>query len=147
MDSKARTLVISVIIAAILLVLGAFVFGHTLGIITVFLSILIVGLASGNMMDTPCQTSGKKYYSSQTSGIEHHRKVVVFGNIPGGNFLPKARLSISIAILLLHADAISATATCRAATSPPRPAKAASAWADSSRGAVRRAAGHQYSSI
>ena len=60
MDSKTRTLILSVIVAAILLLLGGFVFGHTLGIITVFLSILIVGLASGNMMDTPCQTSGKK---------------------------------------------------------------------------------------
>ena len=60
MDSKTRTLVISVIIAVILWLLGGFVVGHTLGIIFVALSILVVGLAAGNMMDTSCTTSGKK---------------------------------------------------------------------------------------
>jgi hypothetical protein len=39
--------------AVILWLLGGFVFGHVLGIICVFLSIVIVGLATGNMMDTP----------------------------------------------------------------------------------------------
>jgi hypothetical protein len=60
MDPKTRTLVISVIIAVILWLLGGFVVGHTLGIIFVALSILVVGLAAGNMMDTPGTTSGKK---------------------------------------------------------------------------------------
>ncbi len=60
MDSKTRTLVISIIIAVILWLLGGFVFNHTLGIICVFLSIVVVGWASGNMMDTPCPTSDKK---------------------------------------------------------------------------------------
>jgi hypothetical protein len=53
-------LVLSVIIAMILWLLGGFVFGHTLGIICVFLSIVIVGLATGNMMNTPGPTSDKK---------------------------------------------------------------------------------------
>ncbi|HSM98907.1 MAG TPA: hypothetical protein VLS47_07815 [Gallionella sp.] len=60
MDSKTRNLVISVIVAVILWLLGGFVVGHTLGIIFVALSILVVGLAAGSMMDTPCTTSGKK---------------------------------------------------------------------------------------
>ncbi|MEO8343222.1 MAG: hypothetical protein ABI536_05330 [Gallionella sp.] len=60
MDSKTRTLIVSVIIAAILFFLGGFVFGHALAIICVFLSIVIVGLAGGSMMDTPCPSSSKK---------------------------------------------------------------------------------------
>jgi hypothetical protein len=59
MDSQTRTLIVSVIIAGILLLLGGFIFDHTWGIISVFLSIVIVGLAVGNMMDTPCETSSK----------------------------------------------------------------------------------------
>jgi hypothetical protein len=59
MDSKARYLILSVFVAVILLFLGGFVFGHVLGIITTFLSILIVGLAAGNMMDTPSQATDK----------------------------------------------------------------------------------------
>ncbi len=60
MDSKTRTLILSIMMAVVLWLLGGFVFGHALGIVCVFLSIVIVGLASGNMMDTPCPTSGKK---------------------------------------------------------------------------------------
>jgi len=60
MDSKTRLLILSVIMAVILWLLGGFVFGHTLGIICVFLSIVVVGLAAGNMMDTPEPTSGGK---------------------------------------------------------------------------------------
>lgn len=60
MDSKTLTLVISVVIAVILWLLGGFVFGHTLGIICVFLSIVIVGLATGNMMNTPSPTAEKR---------------------------------------------------------------------------------------
>jgi hypothetical protein len=60
MDSQTRTLIVSVIIAVILMLLGGFIFDHTWGIISVFLSIVIVGLAVGNMMDTPCETSNKR---------------------------------------------------------------------------------------
>jgi hypothetical protein len=60
MDSKTRLLVISIIIAVILWLLGGFVFGHALGITCVFLSIVVVGLAAGNMMDTPSPTPDKK---------------------------------------------------------------------------------------
>jgi hypothetical protein len=60
MDSKIRLLILSVIIAVILWLLGGFVFGHALGIVCVFLSIAVVGLATGNLMNTPEPTSGKK---------------------------------------------------------------------------------------
>jgi hypothetical protein len=60
MDSKVSLLVISIIIAVILWLLGGFVFGHALGIACVFLSIVVVGLATGHLMDTPCPTSEKK---------------------------------------------------------------------------------------
>lgn len=60
MDSKVRLLILSVIIAVILWLLGGFVFGHTLGIICVFVSIALVGLAAGNLMNTPEPTHGDK---------------------------------------------------------------------------------------
>jgi hypothetical protein len=60
MDSKTRLLILSVIMAAILWLLGGFVFGHTLGIICVFLSIVVVGMAAGNFMNTPEPTHGDK---------------------------------------------------------------------------------------
>jgi hypothetical protein len=53
MDPKTRTLVLSVFIAVILWLLGGFVFDHTLGMVCVFLSIVVVGLAAGNIMNTP----------------------------------------------------------------------------------------------
>lgn len=53
MDSKIRNLVLSVVVAVILWLLGGFVFNHTLGIACVFLSIVVVGLATGSLMDTP----------------------------------------------------------------------------------------------
>lgn len=60
MDTKIRTLILSVAVAIVLWVLGGFVVGHTLGIICVFLSIVVVGLAAGNLMDTPEPTHGDK---------------------------------------------------------------------------------------
>ena len=53
MDSKTRTLVLSVIVASIWWLLGGFVFNHAIGMICVFVGITIVGLATGNIMDTP----------------------------------------------------------------------------------------------
>ncbi len=53
MDSKVRLLVLSVLVAAVLWLLGGFVFGHALGIVCIFLSIAVVGWAAGNLMDTP----------------------------------------------------------------------------------------------
>lgn len=62
MESKTRTLLLSVAISVVLWLLGGFVFNHTLGIICVFASIVIVGMAAGNMMNTPEpeQTLGSK---------------------------------------------------------------------------------------
>ena len=53
MDSKTRTLVLSVAVSVVLWLMGGFVFNHTLGIICVFVSIALIGLAAGNMMNTP----------------------------------------------------------------------------------------------
>ncbi len=60
MDSKIRTLVLSVIVASILWLLGGFVFNHALGMVCVFVGITIVGLATGNVMDTPEPTQDSK---------------------------------------------------------------------------------------
>jgi len=60
MDSKVRLLVLSVIISVVLWLLGGFVFGHALGIVCVFLSIALVGLAAGNLMNTPDPSSENK---------------------------------------------------------------------------------------
>jgi hypothetical protein len=53
MDSKVRLLVLAVFIAVVLWLLGGFVFGHALGIVCVFTSIVVVGWAAGNLMNTP----------------------------------------------------------------------------------------------
>lgn len=53
MDSKVRLLVLAVFTAVVLWLLGGFVFGHALGIVCVFLSIIVVGMAAGNLMNTP----------------------------------------------------------------------------------------------
>jgi O-antigen ligase len=53
MDSKIRTLILAVIAAAILWLLGGFVFGKAVGMICVIIGIAIVGLAAGNIMNSP----------------------------------------------------------------------------------------------
>ena len=53
MDSKMRTLVMAIIGAIILWVVGGFVFGQAVGMICVVIGIAIVGLAAGNVMDSP----------------------------------------------------------------------------------------------
>jgi len=53
MDSKTRTLILTVVISVVLWLLGGFVLSHTLGIICVFVSITIIGLAAGDLMNTP----------------------------------------------------------------------------------------------
>jgi hypothetical protein len=53
MDSKTRTLILSIIVATVLWLLGGFVFNHALGMVCVFIGITIVGLATGSIMDTP----------------------------------------------------------------------------------------------
>jgi O-antigen ligase len=53
MNSKIRTLVLAVIAAAILWLLGGFVFGKVVGMIFVIIGITLVGLAAGNIMNSP----------------------------------------------------------------------------------------------
>lgn len=65
MDPKIRLLVVSVIISVILWLVGGFAFGHsqaahTFGIISVFVSICLVGYAAGNLMNTPELPHGGK---------------------------------------------------------------------------------------
>ncbi len=53
MNSKIRTLILAIIVSAALWLLGGFVVGHTLGMIFVVISITLVGLAAGNIMNSP----------------------------------------------------------------------------------------------
>lgn len=53
MDSQTRTLVLAVATAIIFWVLCALVVNNVVGIILVMLGIVIVGLAGGNIMNTP----------------------------------------------------------------------------------------------
>lgn len=53
MDAKVRTLVLSVIVAAVLWFIGGFVVNNIIGIVLVMIGITIVGLAVGNLMNSP----------------------------------------------------------------------------------------------
>lgn len=53
MNSKTRTLVIAVIASVILWLLGGFVFGKSIGMMFVVIGITLVGLAAGNIMNSP----------------------------------------------------------------------------------------------
>jgi len=53
MNSKTRTLVIAVIASVILWLLGGFVFGKSIGMMFVIVGITLVGLAAGNIMNSP----------------------------------------------------------------------------------------------
>lgn len=53
MNSKMRTLVIALIAAMVLWIVGGFVFGKAVGMICVIIGIAIVGLAAGNVMNSP----------------------------------------------------------------------------------------------
>ncbi len=53
MDSKMRTLVIAIIAAMVLWIVGGFVFGKAVGMICVIAGVAIVGLAAGNVMNSP----------------------------------------------------------------------------------------------
>jgi uncharacterized membrane protein YdjX (TVP38/TMEM64 family) len=47
------TLVMTIIAAAVLWLIGGFVFGRAVGMVCVIIGITIVGLAAGNVMNTP----------------------------------------------------------------------------------------------
>ena len=53
MDPKVRTLMFAVVVAIILWLIGGLVVNNVLGIIMVMIGIVIVGLAGGNIMNTP----------------------------------------------------------------------------------------------
>lgn len=60
MDPKIRTLMLAVVVAIILWLVGGLVVNNVLGIILVMLGIVIVGLAGGNIMNTPEPTHHKE---------------------------------------------------------------------------------------
>jgi F0F1-type ATP synthase assembly protein I len=53
MDAKVRTLVIAIIGAVILWLLGGFVLSKALGMVCVIIGISLIGLAAGNIMNSP----------------------------------------------------------------------------------------------
>lgn len=53
MRSKINTLIMTIIAAAVLWLIGGFVFGKAVGMICVLIGITIVGLAAGNIMNSP----------------------------------------------------------------------------------------------
>jgi hypothetical protein len=59
MDSKMTTFVMTIIVAAVLWLVGGFVFGKAVGMVCVIIGITIVGLAAGNIMNSPEPDSKK----------------------------------------------------------------------------------------
>ncbi len=53
MNSKINTLIMSIIAAIVLWLIGGFVFGKAVGMICVLIGITLVGLAAGNVMNSP----------------------------------------------------------------------------------------------
>jgi hypothetical protein len=53
MRSKINTLIMAIIAAVVLWLIGGFVFGKAVGMICVLIGITIVGLAAGNIMNSP----------------------------------------------------------------------------------------------
>lgn len=53
MRSKINTLIMTIIAAIVLWLVGGFVFGKAVGMICVLIGITIVGLAAGNIMNSP----------------------------------------------------------------------------------------------
>ncbi len=53
MNSKINTLIMSVIAAIVLWLIGGFVFGKAVGMVCVLIGITLVGLAAGNVMNSP----------------------------------------------------------------------------------------------
>jgi uncharacterized membrane protein YdjX (TVP38/TMEM64 family) len=53
MRSKITTLIMTIIAAIVLWLIGGFVFGKAVGMACVLIGITIVGLAAGNVMNSP----------------------------------------------------------------------------------------------
>jgi uncharacterized membrane protein YdjX (TVP38/TMEM64 family) len=53
MNSKMSILVMTVIAATVLWLIGGFVFGKAVGMVCVIIGITMVGLAAGNVMNSP----------------------------------------------------------------------------------------------
>lgn len=57
MNSKMGMFWVAVLAAMILWLLGGLVFSKEVGMVCVILGITIVGMAAGNVMNSPCTTS------------------------------------------------------------------------------------------
>jgi hypothetical protein len=53
MDPKVGTLIVAIILSIALWLVGGFVLGKAVGMICVLIGITVVGLAAGNMMNSP----------------------------------------------------------------------------------------------
>jgi len=53
MNSKINTLIMTIIAAIVLWLIGGFVFGKAVGMVCVLIGITLVGLAAGNVMNSP----------------------------------------------------------------------------------------------
>lgn len=53
MNSKTNSLIMTIIAAVVLWLIGGFVFGKAVGMACVLIGITLVGLAAGNVMNSP----------------------------------------------------------------------------------------------
>lgn len=53
MNSKINTLIMAIIASVVLWLIGGFVFGKAVGMVCVLIGITLVGLAAGNVMNSP----------------------------------------------------------------------------------------------
>ncbi len=61
MDPKVGTLIVAIILSIALWLVGGFVMGKTGGMICVLIGITVVGLAAGNLMNSPEPNNPMKY--------------------------------------------------------------------------------------
>ena len=59
MDPKVGTLIVAIILSVALWLLGGFILGKAVGMVCVIIGIIIVGLAAGNIMNSPEPDSHK----------------------------------------------------------------------------------------
>ncbi len=53
MDPKVGTLIVAIILSIALWLVGGFVLGKAVGMICVLIGVTVVGLAAGNLMNSP----------------------------------------------------------------------------------------------
>lgn len=61
MDPKVGTLIVAIILSIALWLIGGFVMGKAGGMICVIIGVIVVGLAAGNIMNSPEPDNHKTY--------------------------------------------------------------------------------------